>query len=134
MTQRKKIVSSALLRALADAIDELDEREFAGVLSAAGLQRLAQDPQTKRSNASRSVSKDEEMLANEIMLNLTQTASREAAHELIKKYNPNRRVLVKLAKMRDVHIVKQDNGAIVVEKLVENIVGSRLDSEAIRFG
>jgi hypothetical protein len=63
---------------------------------------------------------------------LTMAQTREAASEIIDKLNFTRKELEALARTRSVHVTKDDNVQRIKEKLVEAIVGSRLNSLAIR--
>lgn len=60
--------------------------------------------------------------------------SREAAENLLVSLNHPRKkdFLLRLAKSCGVRVESKDNIAIIERKLVENVVGSRLDSQAIK--
>jgi hypothetical protein len=127
-------VISKLLRALADAIDGLDENELQAMLSHSGLRELV--PATRqpapRSRGCRSDPAEIQAQSRLIMENLTTMGSRTEALSFLNDLKPTRLVLLDAAKLRDVHIQKQDTNAVIMEKLVANVVGSRLDSAAIR--
>ena len=129
----KRDISSKFLRALADAIDSLSEDEFRILLATAGLRQLVQsvgrsDPRT---NANRDVLIFE---AGSLLSILEEMESREKARDYLARNTPSRNVLIHAAKLRDMHVAKSDTISILVEKLVSNIVGAKLDSRAIRNG
>jgi hypothetical protein len=63
---------------------------------------------------------------------LAKAPTREAASEILEKLDFTRKELVALARPRSVHVTKDDNVQRIKEKLIEAIVGSRLNSLAIR--
>lgn len=129
----KNRVASAFLRALADAIDELHERELDALLRGARIDTLIKSS-AKNQRATSSDDPSVSQQAEVLMSNLTQASSRNEARNYLRMMKPSRRILVRLAQGRDVHVIKEDTIAVLIEKLVENVVGSRLDSAAIRNG
>ena len=63
---------------------------------------------------------------------MTQSPTREAASEILDKLDFNRKELEALARSRSVHVLKDDNVRRIKDKLIEAIVGSKLNSLAIR--
>jgi hypothetical protein len=63
---------------------------------------------------------------------LLKASTREGASEILEKLNFTRKELEALARPRSVHVTKDDNVQRIKEKLIEAIVGSRLNSLAIR--
>jgi hypothetical protein len=63
---------------------------------------------------------------------LNRVSTREAASELLERLNLTRKELIAVARPRNVHVTKDDNVQKIKEKLVESVVGSRLNSLAIR--
>jgi len=130
---KKNRVTSMFLRALADAVDELSEKELERLLNSSGIGTLiktgSRKPQAVREEDYSLVHQ-----VHDVMFNLSQTSSREEALRYLTQLRPSRRLLVMLANNRDVHVVKQDTIGILIEKIVANVVGSRLDSDAIRNG
>lgn len=132
MTSKNR-VSSTFLRSLADAIDALSEHELKALLTSAKLDTLLgpvlNSPRVKPVN-------DQALReqAYSVMSTLAEASSREEAREYLAIAKPSRRLLIKAAQLRDVHVVKEDTVAVLIEKLVANVVGSRLDSAAIRNG
>lgn len=129
----KRDISSRFLRSLADAIDLLSEQEFRTLLATAGLRRLVQSAggSELRSNANREGQISE---ARSLLSILDEMRSREEARSFLMRDTPSRNVLIHAAKLRDMHVAKSDTVSVLIEKLVSNVVGAKLDSHAIRNG
>jgi hypothetical protein len=70
--------------------------------------------------------------ASEIMNRLQTAPDREAGALLLRELSLSKRDLLDLARNRSVHITKEDSLRRIEEKLVEAIIGSKLNSQAIR--
>jgi hypothetical protein len=70
--------------------------------------------------------------AESLLNELVSAGTRDEAAEILAKWNPSRALILQAARIRELHIRKEDTNAALREKLVENIVGARLDSAAIR--
>jgi hypothetical protein len=68
----------------------------------------------------------------EILSDLQTATSRDEAARILRLFNLTRRELVELARARSVHVRKEDNVSRIEEKLIESIIGARLNSLAIR--
>jgi hypothetical protein len=126
-------VISEFLLALARQIEHLTDEELNALLRDAGIDGILRNrsKSLRPKNFDRSVQRTE---AEALMQELANQPSRESARELLIGLAPSRRVLVEAAKVREVHIAKEDTISTISEKLVENVVGSRLDSARIRGG
>lgn len=134
MTESKNKITSSFLRSFADAIDALDEKELQAVLDVAGLKKILA-PKKKYTRVTDSVVEDRnrvQNLAHEIVAALSTMTTTEKALEYLDGLKTSRAVLVEAGRMRDVHIVKQDNVETIKTKLIARMVGYRLDSSAIR--
>ncbi len=127
----KGAVLSKLLRALADAVEALSDDEVEELLSRNGV-----GPLLSRGRSWPASPKDEKQRPKEaaeaLMNSLKSVTSRDAAAAVLEREHPTRAVLVEAAKIRNVHVLKQDTVDVLRIKLIENVVGSRLDSAAIR--
>jgi hypothetical protein len=121
-------VISEFLKAVARAVDGLSDEEVQQLLRSAGVRGLLK---SRRGRSARSQNIDHAQ-AVELMEKLIHMPSREDATSYLRELAPNRLVLLEAAKLREVHVLKQDTNPVIINKLVENVVGSRLDSAAIR--
>jgi hypothetical protein len=129
----KRDISSHFLRSLADAIDALSEQEFRTLLATAGLRRLVQA--AGRSDSRTKANRENLIIEAQALLSrLHEMPSREQARSYLTSDTPSRNVLIHAAKLRDMHVAKSDTVSVLIEKLVSNVVGAKLDSYAIRNG
>jgi hypothetical protein len=127
-------VISEFLKAVARAVDGLSDEEVQQLLRSAGVRGLLRS-EGRSKNPARSQNIDgaaTHAQAVELMEKLVHMPSREDATSYLRELAPNRLVLLAAAKLREVHVLKQDTNPVIMNKLVENVVGSRLDSAAIR--
>ena len=124
-------IISQFLRTLAHQVEQLSDEEVKSLLESAGLKALLS---RKRQPLKRTHVEPAEVRAEarSLMNGLIGQPSRDAARELLSSLSPTRRVLIEAAKLREVHVARHDTVASISEKLVENVVGSRLDSARIR--
>jgi hypothetical protein len=121
---------SELLRALADAVEQSPSmlKEFLEDFSErfpAARPASIREQKIGRTDA-------EKRKAEEIIVVLQSSKTRDEARSRLQKYKLSRRELVEVARSRSVHITKDDSLSRIEEKLVEAVLGSRLNSEAIR--
>ena len=131
MRESKQTISG-LLSAFTDALDSMDDREFDLLIQGKVRLRIVEQHKTKkgpRLNDSRF-----DGAISEIAQKLSTAESRESAASLLASINQPRRkdFLLLLARSCGVRVESKDNIARIEQKLIENIVGSKLDSEAIR--
>ncbi|MEC3950833.1 hypothetical protein [Sphingobium sp. HWE2-09] len=135
MSIDKRRAAANYLRALADAVDALDTTELDALLNAGNLRSLRAPPKKPRASNSRSKNQgDDQARADAVMDVLARSTTRAEAHAKLLELELTKAVLLKAAKSRAVHVVNKDSVAVIIDKLVANTVGSRLDSEAIRNG
>ncbi|WHA41921.1 hypothetical protein [Agrobacterium larrymoorei] len=87
--------------------------------------------QTKRKKSQSPPSKGLEELRN-ILSELQNANARDVGTRVLKNHKLIKADLIALAKLADVHIMKNDTVSRLEEKLVETLIGSRLNSQAIR--
>ncbi len=131
MRESKQTISR-LLSAFADALDSMDEREFDFLIR--GEARLCVVEKRKIKKAPPLNDSCLDGAITEIGQKLSTAESRESAASLLASINQPRRrdFLLLLAKSCGVRVESKDSIARIEQKLIENVVGSRLDSEAIR--
>ncbi len=123
---------SRLLSAFADALDSMDAREFDLLIQGKAKLRIVENHKPKKV-----LPLDDSFLngaISETAQRLNAAESREAAASLLASINQPRKkdFLMLLAKSCSVRVESRDSIARIEQKLVENVVGVRLDSEAIR--
>lgn len=122
-----------MLRALASAVEALDDDQLESLI--ADLRRSGasnrRDPTNNVAERNRH-SKIDSIELEQVLQRLSGMPTREDGARLLDDLNLSRKELQALARMRDVHIRKEDNLVRIKEKLVEVIIGSRLSSQAIR--
>lgn len=116
-----------LLRAMANSIEKLDEAQIDEFIT--GLKRprlLGRDSVRKKH------SKVDPLELERILAQLNEFKTRDEGWKLLDDLDLSRKELERLARMRDIHVSKDDNVPKIKEKVVEVIIGSRLSSLAIR--
>lgn len=122
-----------LLRRIAKIVEKtsLDELDFI-------LQQLERPSETstpterKSKLSSRKVRFSSSISTTEILDRLRNAIDRSDGEVILRDLNLSRRELLDLAHSRSIHIAKEDNVRKIEEKLVESIIGSKLNSKAIR--
>ena len=123
---------SRLLYAFADALDSMDDREFDLLVQGKVRLRIVEKHENKKAPPLNDSRLGEAI--SEIAQKLNTAESRESAASLLASVNHPRRkdFLLLLARSCGVRVESKDNIASIEQKLIENVVGSKLDSEAIR--
>jgi hypothetical protein len=119
-----------ILRTIAAAVETLSPselREFTHKLN----KEIAVQSNSEPDRANERRDADRTKLLELIDL-LHRCETRDGGLSLIRAAKLSRRELVEIGRICSVHIVKDDKIARIEEKIVEAIVGSRLNSEAIR--
>ena len=138
-----KCTTSRLLVAFADALDSMDDNEFDSLVRGKGKLRFvgdgtnAQKPVTVKPLVDPAVELRLQDEVSEIAGKLLDADSREMAENLLASINVpkgkgRRDFLIRLAKACAVHVESKDAIARIEQKLVENTVGAKLRSKAIR--
>jgi hypothetical protein len=128
----RRAILANILRKLADAIENsnVDEQEdFDIEVKPTRMRTKPTRGHGSRSNRKTDVSPEE---TEDLLGQLDKVTTREAAFEVLERLELTRKELEALARPRSVHFTKDDNVQRIKEKLVEAIVGSRLNSLAIR--
>ena len=130
MSESKQTIAK-LLVAFADALNSMDDREFALLIQGKARLRLFEERKTAKKPLADSCL-DEAI--SELVQNLNSARSREDAESLIASIDQPRRrdFLVLLAKACGVSVGSKDSITRIEQMLIENVVGARLRSEAIK--
>jgi hypothetical protein len=119
---------ASLLRELARYLEERPEHEVAGLLERAralvGEGRPKKKPFSARSEKGT-------VFVQELAIQLRSLASREQGDMLLRQKTPNRDGLEALARYLQLPVQRDDTLERLRAKIVENVIGSRLRSEAI---
>lgn len=119
----------AFLRKLADAAERDPSGFSEWVGKSAAPSKL---PPVKKSAKGQRPSGSDPALVARALEDLQRSESREQGFDILKNLSLSRRELEAVAKARSIHVARDDNLARLEEKLVEHIIGSRLNSLAIR--
>ena len=131
MPQKRKSDKTAAIEALRVVtrfMSQLSNAEMEALL--AGRARLSLE--FNQGNITPEPHPNEAPQLQEIALLLSEVDSTEAAYAVFGKYDLSRAQLEKMARSIDVAVRKEDTGVKLIDKLVEALVGSRLNSRAIR--
>jgi hypothetical protein len=121
---------ASLLRAIADVIERNSLTEIEA-LTTALTQRSGNQRTKKPSDLGKPKYRalpDLSALASRIL----DAQDREEAKEILEREALTRKELTQLGQAHNVHIVKEDKVELIEAKIVEALVGSRLNSKAIR--
>lgn len=129
--QRTAKLSSAL-RTLIRALDGLSDEDVINVVRSIREQKPARPKVVEKSTSKAPLQKTDNRILDDATDSLRRADSRELGYAILTGHNFTRRELETLAKRANVHVVKNDNIDIIEEKLVESLIGSRLNSMAIQ--
>ena len=121
-----------LFSAFADALDSMDEREFEALIQGEAKLRLEE---IRKSKSKKSVETPiEKEFVSDLAQRLISAKSREEAENLLASINQPRKkdLLLLLAKACNVSVATRDSIAMIERQLVENVVGAKLDAQAIQ--
>ena len=129
---------SNLIKAIARALNELDELQYQQLLEGKGrikfigLGEREKRERSKQKRANKISLTDSEIQS--LATELRECKTREEALKLLDKDGREilRESLVRLAKLLQVYVTKSDKNKIIKDKIVESMVGVRLRTEAIR--
>lgn len=133
-----RIEMSNLIKAIARALNELDELQYQQLLEGKGrikfigLGEREKRERSKQKRANKISLTDSEIQS--LATELRECKTREEALKLLDKDGREilRESLVRLAKLLQVYVTKSDKNNIIKDKIVESMVGVRLRTEAIR--
>jgi hypothetical protein len=113
------------LRKLAAFVDDMSDEDFEEFVH--GSAKIALLRSSGRPAEATKRIDDQSLLAE-----LRTSSSRHGALELLRSEKRSKAMLMQLARSLHVHVSKSDNLEAIEEKIVENVIGARLRSEAIQ--
>jgi hypothetical protein len=131
----KNAHASKLIRAirqLANVIKEMDDEQIASVFDM--LDRASKDspPPSKREPSKRMKGFVDPADLDQIVMRITESKSRDEGATFLSEARLTRKELSAIARRSDVHITKEDTVGDIELRLIETLIGSRLNSIAIR--
>lgn len=127
-----------LFAAFADALNAMDDREFDRLIQGKAKLRLVEKGRGRNGGNGKSGKLLDAPPLTDSIPELAQkfqaAASREEAAAVLAAVNSPRRkeILLLLAKEFSVNVTARDNIGLIERRLIENVVGARLASEAIQ--
>ena len=128
----QRAVLAHILRKIADAIEKSNAAEWQDFDIELKPRKMEAKPTRGHGSRSNRGAALSPLDVENLLGQLNNVPSREAAFEILERLSFTRKELEALARPRSVHVTKDDNVQRIKEKLVEAIVGSRLNSLAIR--
>ena len=124
--------TSKLLSIVFDILGSMDDQEIDLLIQGKATLRVVENNRSKKATPIDDSCLDEAI--SSMAQKLSAADSRASAENLLASINQPRRkdFLLRLAKTCGVRVESKDSIAIIERKLVENVVGARLDSEAIK--
>ena len=120
-----------ILRALAGAIESADEKRLEAVLTALRSREIGSASAKKGVVKNRHSKVDVVELQN-VLTRLNEATTREQGYSILDALDLSRKELERLSRLRNIHVTKIDDVPKIKEKLVELIIGGKLNSKAIR--
>ncbi|MDF8332010.1 hypothetical protein [Novosphingobium cyanobacteriorum] len=120
---------ASLLRAIADVIERNSPLEIAELTEAMKPSKTAKSRQPASSSKAKSKVRVD---LNALSQRLLEATDRTQAAKILEDAYLSRKELADLGRIYDVHLIKEDNIEIIEQKIVESLVGARLNSRAIR--
>lgn len=121
-----------ILRQLADYIDSQSDERLASLFNQATL--LMQTESKGKKNLSRSKIPIDAEYLHKIIGQLNEMPTRESGEILLKEKISNKASLESLARLLHLPVQRDDTVERLRAKIIENIIGSRLRSDAIQGG
>jgi hypothetical protein len=136
MASRKgsgKVTALAVLRAVTKLISNMSEEELEALASGSASLTITM-PETSSRPASRAYDQPEskELDYSKLRDELRAAESTEAGFAILDDARLSRSELERMARSLDLPVLKQDSILRLVEKIVEALIGSRLNSRAVR--
>jgi hypothetical protein len=119
-----------LLRAIADLIERNNLPEIEALTTA-----MARGASNQRPKKTSDLGKPKYRALPDlsaIATRILDASDRAEAKEILERENLTRKELTQLGQAHNVHIVKEDKVELIEAKIIEALVGSRLNSRAIR--
>ena len=129
---RESMQTIKLVSIVFDALSAMDDREIDLLIQGKATLRVVEKSKNKKAIPLDDTCLDEAI--SDVAQKLNVAESREDVANLLASINQPRKkdFLLLLSKSCGVRVESRDSIAMIERKLVENVVGSRLDSEAIR--
>ncbi len=121
----QKHALAKVLRAIAAAIDSLDQEEVDQLITGKG--RLTFTPTEKPRKNDSTVPDD----YGAVWLKLNDCKDRDEARQVLSSI-ASRDALASFARKQKIHVTKQDRRGDIVNKLIEFVIGGKLRTDAIR--
>jgi hypothetical protein len=125
MSSRSRTESVLALRKLVAFLDEVTDEEFDGLIRGSLCIELV----PRRRSAPENPATDVE---DALVAALRASTSRQGAHDLLQSEKRSKAELVRIARQLQIHVEKHDKLEEVEDKIVENVIGTRLRTEAIQ--
>ena len=122
------------LHTIAEVVEGMTERELEG-LSNLIVDHYGKSSMLPNENSKKPKNQKANVGEQDLGDTLSQVAnspSREIGAELLDSFQLNREQLLRIARLGNIHVVKDDKNSIVKEKIIESTIGSRLRSNAVR--
>lgn len=119
-----------LLRAIADVIERSNVSDIESLTEA--MSRGGRNQRAKTSSGSGKQKDNAAADFSGLAARIIDSRDREEAKQIIEREGLTRKELTQLGQAHNVHIVKEDKVDLIETKIVEALVGSRLNSKAIR--
>lgn len=123
MSQKTALVKT--LRALASAIDNLDEQELDLLIAGKAKIAILSTGEPKGSASTSTLDQ------TDLMSRLSACSDRDRARAILKEVT-NKDVLTAFAKTQKIYVAKNDRRDDIENKIIEFIVGAKLRTEAIQ--
>jgi len=128
MSQAKVVRLLRQLSSLMKNMDDKEADEFLADLEAAFRAR----ERIKTRVPARLPRNDERFDARDVVKKLLEAPTRDDGAKILELEARNRRQLSEIARAADVYVTKEDPVGLIQEKIVEALIGARLNSLAIR--
>ena len=118
-----------LLKVVFNFLDTLSDEQIRDIIDKKVKLRVGSQHSTRKG----SVDDDEESVVDirEICANLDALTTREQASEYFNSLNVGKATLKEIAKHYDIPFHSKDTNARLIEMIIENVIGSKLRSDAI---
>jgi hypothetical protein len=136
MDQRTTLAK--ILRTVADLIERNSPADIEDVISGRASLVISRDPEAKSARHGSRSSDDKKRRQpsgrdlGAVVAQLQELGSREAGFELLATMELTKRDLEAIARVMDLPVVREDDTEHLKQKIVEQSIGARLNSQAIR--
>ncbi|MBU8546849.1 MULTISPECIES: hypothetical protein [Roseomonadaceae] len=117
-----------LLRAIADVIERSDSTEVRAVAEALEKKPSSGRRQSSKAQKNLDLRSDLDLVTSKLM----QISDRGEGRGFLASLRLSRADLTLIGRKNNVHILKEDNLSAIEDKIIESLIGARLNSKAIR--